>query len=218
MNPNFQKSELLPAIIQDFETKEILMLGYMNKEAFEKTLKEKRVTFFSRTKNRLWTKGESSGNFLDLISFQIDCDEDTILIQVKPNGPTCHTGNRSCFGETKISVPQTFGTGMTKKSAGMTGKEVKMTFLKELFDLIKERKERMPEGSYTTSLFQEGIYKICTKVSEESGEVIKAATKETKERLAEESADLLYHLMVLLVEKNVDLEEVVGVLEKRNEK
>ncbi|KKP38837.1 MAG: phosphoribosyl-AMP cyclohydrolase/phosphoribosyl-ATP pyrophosphatase, phosphoribosyl-ATP pyrophosphohydrolase / phosphoribosyl-AMP cyclohydrolase [Candidatus Peregrinibacteria bacterium GW2011_GWF2_33_10] len=213
-NPNFQKSELLPAIIQDFETKEILMLGYMNKEAFEKTLKEKRVTFFSRSKNRLWTKGETSGNFLDLISFQIDCDEDTILIQVKPNGPTCHSGSGSCFGETKIPA----FAGMTKKSAGMTGKEVKMTFLKELFDLIKERKERMPEGSYTTSLFQEGIYKICTKVSEESGEVIKAATKETKERLAEESADLLYHLMVLLVEKNVDFEEVVAVLRKRNEK
>ncbi|OGJ50898.1 hypothetical protein A2335_00640 [Candidatus Peregrinibacteria bacterium RIFOXYB2_FULL_32_7] len=212
--PNFQKSELLPAIIQDFETKEILMLGYMNKEAFEKTLKEKRVTFFSRSKNRLWTKGESSGNFLDLISSQIDCDEDTILIQVKPHGPTCHTGNRSCFGGTKIPA----FAGMTKKSAGMTKNEDRMTFLKELFDLIKERKEKMPEKSYTTILFKEGIYKICTKVSEESGEVIKAATKETKERLAEESADLLYHLMVLLVEKDVGFEDVVGVLEKRNEK
>ncbi len=204
MNPNFQKSELLPAIIQDFETKEILMLGYMNKEAFEKTLMEKRVTFFSRSKNRLWTKGENSGNFLNLISFQIDCDEDTILIQAKPEGPTCHTGKRSCFG---------------KQEKGKRKKEkVDLDFLNELFELIKERKEKMPEGSYTTSLFEDGLNKICEKIEEESLEVIKAAKFETKERLAEESADLLYHLMVCLIKKGVDFEEIVEVLEKRSGK
>lgn len=203
MKPNFQKQELIPAIIQDFQTKEILMLGFMNSEAFEKTLKEKRVTFFSRSKNRLWTKGETSNNFLDLIDFEVDCDQDTILIQAKPCGPTCHTGEYSCF------KTRTENRELRVKN---------LEFIRELFELIKNRKGKMPEGSYTTSLFKEGLNKICVKVAEESGEVIKAATKESNERLAEESADLIFHLMVLLVERGVAFESLIDVFVKRNSK
>lgn len=192
-NINFTKlNGLIPAIIQDVETKQVLMLGFMNGESLKKTIKTKKVWFFSRSKNRLWMKGEESGNILNLISIASDCDNDTLLIQVKPKGPTCHTNAASCFGEQKS-----------------------INILLELFKLIGERKSKMPEGSYTTSLFKKGVDKICAKIKEESLEVIKAAKKETKQRLIEESCDLIYHLLVLLVNQKIGLDEIFGELEKR---
>ena len=193
-NINFDKLDgLIPAVVQDVATREVLMVGFMNKAALEKTLADKRVTFWSRTKQRLWQKGEESGNFLNVCDIKVDCDQDTILILAKPMGPTCHTGSRTCFGENSRGIG----------------------FLGALFDLIQLRKKERPKGSYTTSLFDEGLPKILEKVEEESEEVVRAAREETQERLAEETADLLYHTWVLLAEKNVSLEEVVAVLERR---
>ncbi len=191
---NWNKSDgLVPVIIQDVCIGEVLMLGYMSKKSLVKTLKTKKVWFYSRSKKRLWMKGEVSKNVLELVDIKVDCDGDALLISAKPAGPTCHTGQMSCFG-----------LGFTKQDA-----------LLELFETIEDRKLKMPKGSYTTSLFKEGVFKICSKVAEESGEVIKAATKESKKRLVEESADLVYHLFVLLVEKNIKLKEVCSELKKR---
>ncbi len=182
---------LVPAVIQDCETLEVLMLGFMNEEAVKKTLEDGKVTFFSRSKNRLWQKGESSGNFLKVVDVQIDCDEDTLLIMADPAGPTCHTGERTCFGE-------------------------KFDLL-TLYKLIKKRKKEMPEKSYTTSLFEEGLEKILEKVEEESEEVLRAARLEGKQRLVEESCDLLYHLMVLWANEGVGLGEINEEFRKRHQ-
>lgn len=184
---------LVPAIIQDADTGVVLMLGYMNKQAFAKTLKTKKVWFYSRSKKRLWMKGETSGNYLNLVKIVPDCDGDVLLIQVLPTGPTCHTGEESCFG------------------LEFTGQAV----IDKLFSIIEDRKFKMPKGSYTTSLFRGGLFKICGKVAEESGEVIKAATKESKQRVIEESVDLIYHLFVLLVEKQIKISEVYREIKKR---
>jgi phosphoribosyl-ATP pyrophosphohydrolase/phosphoribosyl-AMP cyclohydrolase len=193
---DFKKMDgIVPTIVQDSQTKNVLMLGFMNKEALEKTLKSGLVTFWSRTKKRLWQKGEVSNNTLELVSIFTDCDNDSLLITAKPQGSTCHTGKISCFGEVGGS---------------------NMEFIKQLYDLIASRKKELPAGSYTTSLFKEGVDKITDKINEESAEVIVAAKKETKIRLIEESGDLLYHLFVLLAEKGIRLEEVVGELKKRN--
>jgi len=195
MKLDFKKQAgLIPAIVQDSSTLQVLMLGFMNKEAYEKTLQSKKVTFWSRTKKRLWQKGETSGNFLEVIDIKTDCDNDSLLILAKPEGPTCHTGQYSCFGE----------------------KESSITFINELLDLIKDRKKKRPEKSYTTTLFNKGLDEIVKKVGEESIEVIIAAKSETKKRLIEESGDLLYHLLVLLAEKEVDLQEVIEELKKRS--
>lgn len=198
-NPNkldFSKlNGLIPAVIQDADTKAILMVGFMSEEALDKTLADKKVTFWSRTKKRLWQKGEESGNYLSVESISSDCDQDSLLIIAKPAGPTCHTGKYSCF------------KGIEKENLG---------FLRFLFNLIKNRKEKMPEDSYTTQLFTEGLGKILEKVDEESGEVINAANNESKQRLIEESGDLLYHLFVLLVEKGVEFENVIEELAKRH--
>ena len=172
---------------------QVLMLGFMNEEAYQKTIKTKKVTFWSRSRKCLWQKGETSGNYLKVVDIKIDCDQDTLLIAAEPQGPTCHTGQYSCFD---------------KKSQNIT-------FLNELFALIKDRKKNMPKKSYTTTLFREGLDKICAKVEEESEEVIRAAKSETKQRLIEESSDLLYHLFVLLAQKEVDLDEVITELAKR---
>ncbi|HCW32591.1 MAG: phosphoribosyl-AMP cyclohydrolase, phosphoribosyl-ATP pyrophosphohydrolase / phosphoribosyl-AMP cyclohydrolase [Candidatus Peregrinibacteria bacterium GW2011_GWF2_39_17] len=206
LKPNFKKSPLIPAIIQNINSLEILMLGYMNEEAYEQTQQTGQVWFYSRSKKRLWMKGETSQNVLRVMEIHLDCDQDAILILAQPAGPTCHTGEYSCFRD---SVTKRFF--QNENPAKENG-----DFLQKLFNLINDRKLKMPKGSYTTSLFEEGIYKICTKISEESGEVIKAATKETKQRLAEESADLLYHLMVLLVKKGVKFQEVITVLKGRS--
>ncbi|MFA5948203.1 MAG: bifunctional phosphoribosyl-AMP cyclohydrolase/phosphoribosyl-ATP diphosphatase HisIE [Candidatus Gracilibacteria bacterium] len=197
MKLNFKKlNGLIPAIVQDSSTMQVLMLGFMNKEAYEQTLKSKKVTFFSRTKKRLWVKGETSGNYLEVVKINADCDDDTLLILAKPKGETCHTGKYSCFGN----------------------KENNVGFLNELFDLIKDRKEKMPNNSYTTYLFNKGLNEIVKKVGEESIETIIAAKSETKKRLIEESSDLLFHLLVLLAEKKVEINEVIKELVERHKK
>ena len=194
---NFQKQGgLVPAIIQDNETQKVLMLGFMNEEAVGKTMETGKVTFFSRTKNRLWTKGEESGNFLNVVTVLIDCDDDTLLIKVNPVGPVCHTGNDTCFDE------------VNPKS--------NVQFLTHLQDFIDKRKAEMPEGSYTTSLFKAGTRKITQKVGEEAVETIIGAMANDDENFLYESADLMYHLIVLLTHKGYRIEDIVGELERRH--
>jgi len=196
MKPNFNKSidGLIPVIIQDNITNVILMLGYMNNEAFTKTQIEKRVTFFSRSKNRLWTKGEESKNYLNVNSILLDCDEDTLLIKATPEGPVCHKGDDTCFNEKNISV----------------------NFLNELENIIHDRKNDPTDESYTSSLFKKGINKIAQKVGEEAVEVIIEAKDDNKELFLNEAADLLYHYLILLQAKDSSLKEVVTILESRN--
>ena len=186
---------LVPAIIQDAETAKVLMLGYMNQEAYDKTVETGLVTFFSRTRQRLWTKGEESGNFLDVVSIKEDCDHDTLLIQVHPRGHVCHTGTDTCWGEVN-SEP--------------------VMFLKELQRFIQQRHEEMPEGSYTTSLFQSGINKMAQKVGEEAVETIIEAANGTNDRLIYEGSDLLYHLIVMLTAKGLSIEDLARELEERH--
>ncbi|UBM57677.1 bifunctional phosphoribosyl-AMP cyclohydrolase/phosphoribosyl-ATP diphosphatase HisIE [Marinilongibacter aquaticus] len=195
--PDFSKDAqgLLPAVIQDIWTNKVLMLGYMNEEAFEKTREEKKVTFFSRSKNRLWTKGEESGNFLHLIDIKIDCDSDAILIKAKPEGPTCHTGDDTCWEETN------------------TGK---VGFLDYLKHTIRDRKEHPSEKSYTSSLFARGINKVAQKVGEEAVELVIEAKDDNKDLFLGEAADLMFHYITLLEAKNIDLDEVIDVLIKRH--
>jgi phosphoribosyl-ATP pyrophosphohydrolase/phosphoribosyl-AMP cyclohydrolase len=195
---NFDKSGdgLVPAIIQDATTLKVLMLGYMNSEAFEKTKTEGKVTFYSRTRQKLWTKGEESGNFLNVVSMAIDCDNDTLLIKVNPEGPTCHTGADTCWNETNQADD--------------------IQFLKHLQDFIDQRKVMMPEGSYTTSLFQKGTRKITQKVGEEAVETIIGAMANDDENFLYEAADLLYHLIVLLTHKGYRLEDLARELKKRH--
>jgi len=193
---NFEKmGGILPSIIQDARSSQVLMLGFMNREAYEKTISEGRVTFYSRTKKRLWTKGEESGNYLQLVEIIEDCDNDTLLVKVNPEGPVCHTGERSCFGE-----------------SGGNGFE----FVLELQDLLKSRKENLPEGSYTAKLFSSGVNKIAKKLGEEAVELIIEAKDSDDERFLEEAADLLFHMMVLLTERGYRLEDVVKVLKGRH--
>jgi phosphoribosyl-AMP cyclohydrolase / phosphoribosyl-ATP pyrophosphohydrolase len=196
---DFEKMNgLIPAIIQDAVTQRVLMLGFMDRDAYEKTVKEKRVTFFSRTKNRLWTKGEESGNFLDVKEILEDCDNDTLLIKAVPQGPVCHTGSDTCFAE--VNDPSG------------------ISFLRQLQDLIARRKIEMPEGSYTTNLFKAGINKIAQKVGEEAVELVIESKDSNDELFLNESADLVYHLLVLLTEKGFDLSDVVKLLEQRHSK
>lgn len=187
---------LVPAVIQDNSTQKVLMVGFMNKEALEKTQKLGKVTFFSRTKNRLWTKGEESGNFLHVVSMLVDCDNDTLLIKANPVGPVCHTGADTCFFE--------------------TNKESEVSFLSYLQDFIDKRKKEMPEGSYTTSLFKEGTSKISQKVGEEAVETIIGAMANDNENFIYEAGDLLYHLIVLLTHKGYRIEDVVQELKRRH--
>lgn len=194
--PDFKKQILIPAIVQDAVTLKILMLGYMNEEAFRQTQETGWVTFFSRSKNRLWVKGETSGNHLKFVEAKIDCDNDTILIYAIPTGPVCHTGSDTCFDEINSSG----------------------NFLNELVSIIKDRKKNPSENSYTTKLFNSGIAKIAQKVGEEATETVIEAMKPNKELLKEESADLLYHLLVLLEASDTSLKEVEEVLNKRHKK
>jgi phosphoribosyl-ATP pyrophosphohydrolase/phosphoribosyl-AMP cyclohydrolase len=186
---------LIPAIIQDSQTSKVLMLGFMNEEAYLKTIDTKLVTFFSRTKNRLWTKGEESGNFLDVVEITDDCDNDTLLIKVKPRGVVCHTGSDTCFNE--------------KNTSGVL-------FLEYLQNLITKRKEEMPEGSYTTKLFKAGINKVAQKVGEEAVELVIEAKDQNDDLFLNEAADLTYHLLVLLAAKNFTINDVIKVLETRH--
>jgi phosphoribosyl-ATP pyrophosphohydrolase/phosphoribosyl-AMP cyclohydrolase len=186
---------LIPAIVQDSQTNVVLMLGFMNDEAFEKTQTEGKVTFYSRTKDRLWTKGEESGNFLNVVSITPDCDNDTILIKANPAGPVCHTGNDTCFAESNKG---------------------NIDFLVHLQNLIDKRLQDMPENSYTTSLFEKGINKIAQKVGEEAVETVIEAKDQNDDLFLNEVADLIYHLQVLLTAKNLRIEDAVKILQKRH--
>ena len=197
MDIDFEKcGGLVPAIIQDAPTRQVLMLGYMNPEAFQKTLELGRVTFFSRTRRCLWTKGEQSGNFLEVVDIKLDCDRDTLLIRVHPHGPTCHTGTDSCWGEENVSNP--------------------LLFLSELQDFINKRREEMPEGSYTTSLFRDGLNRIAQKVGEEALEAVIEAVNGSDDRLLYEASDMFYHLIVLLAAKGLRIEQVASELADRH--
>ncbi len=191
---NFKKSNgLIPCIVQDEKTLNVLMLGYMNEEALQKTMTDKRLTFYSRTKKRLWTKGETSGNYLSLISIDQDCDNDTLLVKAQPNGPTCHTGADTCFGR--------------KNEANG------LTFLEKI---ICDRKKNPKPGSYTNTLLDSGINKIAQKVGEEAIELVIEAKDNNKDLFLNEAADLMYHYLVLLAAKGHKLEEVVSVLKQRH--
>ncbi|WP_291400802.1 bifunctional phosphoribosyl-AMP cyclohydrolase/phosphoribosyl-ATP diphosphatase HisIE [Daejeonella sp.] len=194
MTIDFKKGEgLVPVVIQDEKTLEVLMLGYMNEEAYQKTKTEGKVTFFSRSKNRLWTKGEESGNFLHVVSIKEDCDQDTLLIKVNPVGATCHNGTRSCFDS-----------------------EYNQNFIFELEKIIDERYNHPLEGSYVNKLRAKGINKIAQKVGEEGVETVIAALNETEHDFINEASDLIFHLLVLMREKNVSLSSIAKNLENRN--
>ena len=197
MNIYFNKcGGLVPAIIQDATTKAVLMLGYMNEESLQKTQETGLVTFFSRSRQCLWTKGETSGNYLHVVSIKSDCDNDTLLIQAHPDGPTCHMGTDTCWGEENTSNP--------------------LLFLSELSDFIEQRHREMPEGSYTTSLFKDGLNRMAQKVGEEALELVIEATNGTNERLIYEGSDMLYHLIVLLTSKGLRIEDMAKELMERH--
>ena len=196
MDINFEKmGGLVPAIIQDNVTRKVLMLGFMNKEAYDKTVETGKVTFWSRTRNCLWTKGETSGNFLNVKEILLDCDQDTLLIKARPEGPVCHTGADTCWNEEN---------------------SVDLNFLSYLQDFIDRRHKEMPEGSYTTSLFKSGVNRMAQKVGEEAVETVIEATNGTDDRLIYEASDLIYHLIVLLTSKGHRIEELAAELVKRH--
>ena len=209
MKIDFKKMDgLVPAIIQDADTRQVLMLGFMNEEAYEKTLQTGHVTFWSRTRQTLWTKGETSGHFLNLVDMKADCDNDTLLVRVHPIGPTCHTGTDTCWGEEN----RLQGDSPVQSADGST-----LAFLSELQDFIDRRRQEMPEGSYTTKLFRDGINKIAQKVGEEALETVIEATNGTSDHLVYEASDLLYHLIVLLTEKGLRIEGVAEELHRRHD-
>ncbi|MGC1244082.1 MAG: bifunctional phosphoribosyl-AMP cyclohydrolase/phosphoribosyl-ATP diphosphatase HisIE [Chryseosolibacter sp.] len=190
-----KQNGLVPCIIQDITTNVVLMLGFMNEEAFSKTLDEKRVTFFSRSKNRLWTKGETSGNFFHLVDILLDCDHDTLLVKVNPEGPACHTGADTCFNETN----STWNVSSLEK-------------------IIRDRRANPKKGSYTTTLFESGINKMAQKVGEEAVELVIEAKDDSKELFLNEAADLMYHYLVLLNAKGFSLGDVEEILKERHKK
>ena len=196
MDINFEKmGGLVPAIVQDNVTRKVLMLGFMNKESYDKTVETGKVTFWSRTRNCLWTKGETSGNFLNVKEILLDCDKDTLLIKARPDGPVCHTGADTCWNEQN---------------------SVDLNFLSYLQDFIDRRYKEMPEGSYTTSLFKSGVNRMAQKVGEEAVETVIEATNGTDDRLIYEASDLIYHLIVLLTSKGHRIEELAAELVKRH--
>lgn len=198
MEIDFEKQGgLVPAIIQDSITNNVLMLGYMNQEAYEQTIKTGKVTFWSRSRQCLWTKGETSGNFLNLVSIKSDCDNDTLLVRINPVGPACHLGTDTCWGEKNEANP--------------------LLFLTELQDFINKRHEEMPEGSYTTSLFKDGLNRMAQKVGEEALEAVIEATNGTNERLIYEASDMFYHLIVLLTSKGLRIENIAQELQVRHD-
>jgi len=198
LNIDFEKvGGMVPAIVQDADSHVVLMLGYMNQEALDITLESKKVTFFSRTKGRLWTKGETSGNFLQVKSITVDCDNDTLLVKVRPEGPVCHTGSDTCFDEVNKS---------------------KTLFIDHLRQIIKERKNNPSDQSYTASLFAKGINKVAQKVGEEAVEIVIEAKDNNKDLFLGEAADLLFHYLVLLEAKDIELDEVMQLLIERHNK
>lgn len=198
MEIDFEKcGGLVPAIIQDAQTKNVLMMGYMNPEAYQKTLETGKVTFWSRSRQCLWTKGDTSGNFLWLVNIKVDCDKDTLLVTAHPEGPTCHTGTDTCWGEKNERNP--------------------LLFLSELQDFIEKRHREMPEGSYTTSLFKKGVNRMAQKVGEEALETVIEATNGSDEKMVYEAADMLYHLVVLLTSKGLRIEDIAKELATRHD-
>lgn len=198
MKIDFEKMNgLVPAIIQDERTSKVLMLGFMNEEAYQKTLETKKVTFYSRSRKCLWTKGETSGNYLNVVNIKCDCDNDTLLIKVIPDGPVCHKGTDTCWGETNMGNP--------------------LVFLSTLQDFIEKRHEEMPDGSYTTSLFKDGLNRMAQKVGEEALEAVIEAVNGDDERLIYEASDMFYHLIVLLTEKGIRIERIADELRSRHE-
>ena len=198
MEIDFEKcGGLVPAIIQDAQTKNVLMMGYMNPEAYQKTLETGKVTFWSRSRQCLWTKGDTSGNFLWLVNIKVDCDKDTLLVTAHPEGPTCHTGTDTCWGEKNERNP--------------------LLFLSELQDFIEKRHREMPEGSYTTSLFKRGVNRMAQKVGEEALETVIEATNGSDEKMVYEAADMLYHLVVLLTSKGLRIEDIARELATRHD-
>ena len=197
MKPDFSKSpdQLIPAVIQDAKTQKVLMLGYMNEAAFEATQKSQKVTFYSRSKQRLWTKGEESGNFLNVDSIHLDCDQDNLLIYANPEGPTCHKGTDTCWGEQNVNS---------------------LAFIAELEAIIGQRKAADDQNSYVASLFREGINKIAQKVGEEAVETVIEAKDNNDQLFLEESADLLFHYLVLLQAKGFKLNDIARTLSSRN--
>jgi len=196
MDLNFEKlNGLVPVIIQDNKTNSVLMLGFMNQEALSKTQEEGRVTFYSRTNERLWTKGEESGNYLNVVEILEDCDQDTLLVKVNPEGPVCHTGQMSCFGDMET---------------------VEESFLDALQDLLQKRKAELPKGSYTAKLFEKGTDSIAQKVGEEAVELVIEAKGDNDVRFLNEGADLLFHMLILFVDRGFRLEDVVRILEERH--
>lgn len=195
---NKDSSGLLPAIVQDYQTGRVLMLGYMNQEALAKTLDTKQVTFFSRSKQRLWTKGETSGHVLQLVDVHVDCDHDTLLVTANPIGPTCHTGTITCFGDDAVTTAE------------------RISFLNQLESVLAQRIADKPEGSYTARIWSQGKTRMAQKVGEEGVEVALAAVTQEDDRLISESADLLYHLALLLKSRDLSLTDVVRELEQRH--
>lgn len=187
---------LIPAIIQDADTRQVLMLGYMNKEAYEITINTGKVTFWSRSRQTIWTKGETSGNYLHVVDIKNDCDQDTLLIRVHPEGPVCHTGTDTCWGENNEANP--------------------LLFLSQLQDFIEQRHKEMPEGSYTTSLFKDGLNRMAQKVGEEALELVIEAVNGTNDRMIYEGSDMLYHLIVLLTSKGMRIEQIAAELMERH--
>jgi phosphoribosyl-ATP pyrophosphohydrolase/phosphoribosyl-AMP cyclohydrolase len=201
MDMNFDKMQgLIPAIIQDAETRQILMLGYMNKEAYDITVQTGKVTFWSRSRQTIWTKGETSGNYLNVVDIKNDCDQDTLLIRVHPTGPVCHTGTDTCWGE---------------KNEVLTDNNP-LLFLSELQNFIEERHRQMPEGSYTTSLFKDGLNRMAQKVGEEALELVIEAVNGSNERMVYEGSDMLYHLIVLMTSKGMRIEQLAEELMQRH--
>ena len=204
MEIDFNKMDgLVPAIIQDAQTDKVLMLGFMNEEAYKKTVETGKVTFWSRTRNTLWTKGETSGNFLNVVEILNDCDQDTLLIKANPVGPVCHTGADTCWNEKNPHKPA-------------NSKDNALLFLSELQDFIEKRHEEMPEGSYTTSLFKDGLNRMAQKVGEETLELVIEACNGTNERMIYEGSDMLYHLIVLLTSKGLRIEDMAAELRERH--
>lgn len=197
MTIDFEKMNgLVPVVIQDSRTLKVLMLGFMNKDAYDKTIETNKVTFYSRTRNCLWTKGETSGNYLNVVSIDNDCDNDTLLIKVIPEGPVCHKGTDTCWGEKNEANP--------------------LMFLTELQDFIETRYREMPDGSYTTSLFKDGLNRMAQKVGEEALETVIEAVNGNDERLIYEASDMFYHLIVLLTSKHLRIEDIAEELKKRH--
>jgi phosphoribosyl-ATP pyrophosphohydrolase/phosphoribosyl-AMP cyclohydrolase len=200
----FTNDGLIPAIVQDYNSRQILMVAYMNEESLKKTLESKQAWFFSRSRQKLWLKGESSGNILHVIQIDYDCDEDTLLLQVLPDGPACHTGAVSCFYRTMYSNPE--------KTTGNSD------ILRDLYNIISDRAENPVEGSYTNYLLTEGVDKICKKIGEEATETVIGAKNDNPAELTAEASDLLYHLTVLLVNQGVTLEDIFKELTNRFKK